>query len=78
MPGVSATLGLISRIGLAEHHSSSLAVSALPFYANLEALKVALPQCKAEVEALSGARKSQNAFGLPRCGRGIPAVVSGL
>jgi DNA-binding IclR family transcriptional regulator len=40
--------------GLSEHYAISLAVPALRFHDNLEALKAALLQCKAEVEAVIG------------------------
>jgi DNA-binding IclR family transcriptional regulator len=39
---------------LAEHYAISLAVPALRFHENLEALKAALLQCKGEIESVIG------------------------
>ncbi|RFQ00860.1 hypothetical protein D0O09_17205 [Pseudomonas putida] len=47
-------IGVNIRSGLSEHYAISLAVPALRFHDNLEALKAALLQCKAEVEAVIG------------------------
>lgn len=48
-------IGIYLRSGLAEHYAISLAVPALRFYENVEALKAALLQCKAEIESVVGA-----------------------
>jgi len=48
-------IGVNIRSGLSEHYAISLAVPALRFQDNLEVLKAALLQCKAEVEAVIGA-----------------------
>ncbi|TDJ73974.1 IclR family transcriptional regulator [Pseudomonas putida] len=47
-------IGVNIRSGLSEHYAISLAVPALRFHDNLEGLKAALLQCKAEVEAVIG------------------------
>lgn len=47
-------IGIHLRSGLAEHYAISLAVPALRFHENLEGLKAALLQCKAEVESVIG------------------------
>ncbi len=47
-------IGVNIRSGLSEHYAISLAVPTLRFHENLEGLKVALLQCKAEVEAVIG------------------------
>ncbi|MEG5264028.1 IclR family transcriptional regulator [Pseudomonas sp. JDS28PS106] len=52
-PGVCG-IGVNIRSGLSEHYAISLAVPTLRFHDNLEVLKAALLQCKAEVEAVIG------------------------
>ena len=47
-------IGIYLQSGLAEHYAISLAVPALRFHENLEALKAALLQCKAEIESVIG------------------------
>jgi DNA-binding IclR family transcriptional regulator len=47
-------LGIHVRSGLVEHYAISLAVPALRFEENLESLKAALLQCKAEIESVIG------------------------
>lgn len=47
-------IGVQIRSGLSEHYAISLAVPALRFHDNLEPLKAALLQCKAEIEAVIG------------------------
>lgn len=47
-------IGVVIRSGLSEHYAISLAVPALRFHDNLEGLKAALLQCKAEIEAVVG------------------------
>lgn len=47
-------IGVNLRSGLSERYALSLAVPALRFQENLEGLKAALLQCKAEVEAIIG------------------------
>lgn len=47
-------IGVNISSGLSEHYAISLAVPALRFHDNLETLKAALLQCKAEVEAVIG------------------------
>lgn len=47
-------IGAHIRSGLSEHYAISLAVPALRFHNNLDALKAALLQCRAEVEAVIG------------------------
>ncbi|RMR03638.1 Transcriptional regulator, IclR protein [Pseudomonas savastanoi pv. glycinea] len=47
-------IGVYVRSGLAEHYAISLAVPALRFHDDLEALKAALLHCKAEVESVIG------------------------
>lgn len=47
-------IGIHLHSGLAEHYAISLAVPALRFHENLDTLKAALLQCKAEVEAVIG------------------------
>lgn len=47
-------IGVSIRSGLSEHYAISLAVPALRFHDNLEGLKAALLQCKAEIEAVIG------------------------
>lgn len=47
-------IGVYLRSGLAEHYAISLAVPALRFHENFEALKAALLQCKAEIESVVG------------------------
>jgi len=52
-PGVCG-IGIYLRSGLAEHYAISLAVPTLRFRENLDGLKAALLQCKAEIEAVIG------------------------
>jgi DNA-binding IclR family transcriptional regulator len=47
-------IGVNIRSGLSEHYAISLAVPALRFHEQLDGLKAALLQCKAEVEAIIG------------------------
>lgn len=47
-------IGIYLDVGFAEHYAISLAVPALRFADNLEHLKAALLQCKAEIEAVAG------------------------
>jgi DNA-binding IclR family transcriptional regulator len=47
-------IGIYLQSGLAEHYAISLAVPALRFHENLESLKAALLQCKAEIESVIG------------------------
>lgn len=47
-------IGIYLRSGLAEHYAISLAVPAIRFQANIEFLKAALLQCKAEIESVVG------------------------
>ena len=47
-------IGIYLQSGLAEHYAISLAVPALRFHENLDALKAALLQCKAKIESVIG------------------------
>lgn len=47
-------VGVCLRSGLSEHYAISLAIPALRFHDNIEALTSALLQFKAEVEAIIG------------------------